>query len=312
MDNLWERSIPFYNIDVKEATEIFKKYDRQFEVVNLLSINVGCRNSNYKVTTNKGNFLLRICPINDLSYKKEQSICELFYEGLRIPKLFFICENSIIQRTCLIYEYIDGTSMQEIIIQNGKIQDDILAQVAESAAYIHNHDDVSHWKFQTLEDYPPFSTWYDLFLSEANVTERLGSDVVRRIKKLILDKEKDLKEIERYISFIHSDFRPSNMLVDKNDKIWIVDWEFAGFGHTLADIGQFFRYSNCFEVSQIKKFEAVYNSFFKRNLPDDWYNLSKLRDLINPLQMIGGKQELSEKYADLKKLVLDTLFMFDY
>lgn len=32
-------------------------------------------------------------------------------------------------------------------------------------------------------------------------------------------------EIDDFRGFIHSDFRPANMLVDKNDDIYTVDWE---------------------------------------------------------------------------------------
>ena len=67
MDNLWERSIPFYNIRSKEASDILIEYDKHIEILDLIPIKVGCRNSNYKANTNKGFFLLRICQLNDLS-----------------------------------------------------------------------------------------------------------------------------------------------------------------------------------------------------------------------------------------------------
>lgn len=310
MDNLWERSIPFYNIGIKDVKNIFIEYDKHFEVSDLISIKVGCRNSNYKICTNKGPFLLRICPIGEISYKKEKRVSEMFYEHLKIPKLLFVSENNITQRICLIYEYIDGSSMQEKLRKRSKFEDDFIAQVAESAACLHNFDAINNGEFDN--DYPVFSTWYDLFLEKEIVTERIGNQIKERVKKLILDKKDDLKRIDNYISFIHSDFRPANMIIDKKNSIWIVDWEFSGFGHSLADIGQFFRYSNCFEPAQINKFELIYNSFSKRMLPSDWYELSKLRDLVNPLQMLGAEENLPRKYTDLKNLILDTLGFFGY
>ena len=47
-------------------------------------------------------------------------------------------------------------------------------------------------------------------------------------------------------------------------------------------------------------------------MPSDWYQLSKLRDLVNPLQMLGAKENLPQKYADLKNIVLNTLAFFGY
>lgn len=310
MDNLWERSIPFYNIGIKEITDIFKLYDKHFEIFDFATINVGCRNSNYKVNTNKGFFLLRICPLNDVSYKKEKIISEVFSGRIKVPKLLFVSDNNITERVCLIYEYVNGSSMQDMLIQRGKFEDDIIKQVAKSAAFIHNSNVVNSGEFDN--DYAPFSMWYDLFLEKDIVTERIGIDIKERVKKLIGDKQSDLNIIDKYISFIHSDFRPANMIIDKNNNVWIVDWEFSGFGHSLADVGQFFRYSNCFEQSQISKFEAAYNSLAKRTLPANWYELSKLRDLVNPLQMLGAKENLPQKYTDLKNLILDTLVFFGY
>lgn len=125
-----------------------------------------------------------------------------------------------------------------MLTQRGRFEDSIIRQVAESVAYIHNFDVVNNGEFDN--DYPLFLTWYDLFLEKDNVTEHIGKNIKERVKKLISDQQNNLKVIDKYICFIHSDFRPANMIVDKNNKIWIVDLEFSGFGHSLADIGQFF------------------------------------------------------------------------
>ncbi|MBD7911588.1 phosphotransferase [Clostridium cibarium] len=310
MDNVWERSIPFYNLSIKEITAIFTEYDKNFEILNYTPIYVGCRNSNYKIHTNKGYFLLRVCPLKDISYKKERFISELFYGYINVPKLLFVSENNITQRICLIYEYVNGNSMQEMLIQKGKLEDRIIVEVAESASYIHNCNILNKDEFH--DDYPPFLTWYDLFLEKEIVTERIGKEIKERVKTLIADKKRDLYEIDKYISFIHSDFHPANMIIDKNNRIWIVDWEFSGFGHSLGDIGQFFRYENSFNQRQIEMFEKAYNSSSNRVLPSNWYGLSKLRDLVNPLQMLGAKENLPQKYIDLKNIVLNILVFFGY
>ncbi len=310
MDNLWERSIPFFELGLKEAETVFTKYDKHIKILNYIPINTGCRNSNYKVSTNYGYFFLRICPPNDISYKKEIIISETFYGHVKIPKLLYVSEDNATKRTCLIYEYIPGASMQKMQIHNGKLEDDIITQVAKSAAYIHNSDILFDTKMN--EDYPPFLTWYDSFLDKEMVMERLGQDIQKRVKTMLASKKGDLYKIDTYMSFIHSDFRPANMLIDNNHSVWIVDWEFSGFGHRLADIGQFFRYTDYFYPKQTKLFEDVYNHYSNIKLPMNWYELSKLRDLVNPLQMLGANENLPKKYMDLKSLVIDTCNFFGY
>ena len=48
MDNLWERSIPFFELGLKEAETVFTEYDKYIRILNYIPINIGCRNSNYK------------------------------------------------------------------------------------------------------------------------------------------------------------------------------------------------------------------------------------------------------------------------
>lgn len=308
MDTVWERSVPFCSISTDEITDIFKEYDKHIEIADYTPINIGCINSNYKVLTDKGCYFLRVCPLNDFSYKKERTISEAFRGRLNVPRLLFVSENNSTQRTCLLYEYIQGDSMQEVM-QRGYLEDNMIVQAAESASRIHNST-IVNWEFD--EEYPPFETWYDLFLDNEMAAERIGQETKERVQKLIADKKSDLYEIERYTSFIHSDFRPANMLIDENNRVWIVDWEFSGFGHSLTDIGQFFRYDSCFQPKQIRLFEEAYNRSSHRQLPPDWYKLSKLLDLVNPLQMLGAKENLPQKYADLKNLIVNTLDFFGY
>lgn len=311
MDNLWERSIPFYNIGSKDSSDIFKQFDKRIELLDIVPINIGCRNSNYKISTNKGLYILRVCPINDTSYKKEKILNELFYGGrIKLPKLLYVSEYNNTQRVCLIYEYVSGNSLQDVILQEGRVNDFIIQQVAEIAAHIHNCEVLDSSVFQN--DYPPFITWFESFLEKDIVTERIGSDMKERIHRLITDKQKQLYEIDKHICLIHSDFRPANMLMDTYNNVWIVDWEYSGYGHKLADIGQFFRYSYLFEEKQIKRFEGIYNRYANIKLPVEWYKLSKLRDLANPLQMLGATEDCPQKYADLKNIVLSTLAFFNY
>ncbi len=87
------------------------------------------------------------------------------------------------------------------------------------------------------------------------------SDRVFYVYEYISARRELMPEINRYQAFIHSDFKPANMLVTNDDKVYIVDWEYACTGHLIADIGQFFRYRQHFSVSDFELFESVYNEY---------------------------------------------------
>lgn len=73
--------------------------------------------------------------------------------------------------------------MQQIQGNKGAFSDEIITQVAEISSFIHNCDIKLDQEMDT--DYPPFSTWYDLFLEKEIVTERIGRVLQNRVKKMI-------------------------------------------------------------------------------------------------------------------------------
>lgn len=125
--------------------------------------------------------------------------------------------------------------------------------------------------------------------------------------RLVSTKQNFISEIESYDSFIHCDFRPANMLVDDNNQVYFVDWESASTGHSLADIGQFFRYRSFFDNNNIDYFEKVYNNFANRKLPNNWFELSLFRDLINPLQILSTSKDTPIRDADSLNIIKGTL-----
>jgi thiamine kinase-like enzyme len=181
--------------------------------------------------------------------------------------------------------------------------------VAKELAKIHNLGlNNTHGLLEL--DVPPFEMWYDYFLENNNVKERLGSDIIQRVRSLIKDNKQSLTQIDKYHSLIHSDFRPANMIIDSNNIVYIVDWEYSCKGHILADIGQFFRYSEMFSSEDIANFEVHYNKIADVKLPKDFYNLCKIRDLVNPLQLLSSDLDKPVMYKDLANVIIGTLDYF--
>lgn len=306
---MWERSIPIYRITLKEINDIFSQFDRNCVVSNYREVKIGCRNSNYIVITNYGSFFLRICPPGDTGYINEKAVFNTFYGIINIPQLYFISE--IGGRVCLIYEYINSVSIQSMYSYDKRLDNTIVRRVGKISAILHSYS-VSDIAGLVKQNFPPYLTWYDLFLENSNAVGRLGNETVSRVRNLIKDKQTELHEIDKRIAFIHSDFRPANMLICDNNEIYITDWEYANIGHTLGDVGQFFRYRKCFDSDHLSVFEEEYNKHAVIYLPQEWYSLSILRDLVNPLQMIGSEGDRPHLYEDLKNIINDTLEYFRY
>lgn len=307
LDLDWERSIPIIDIKFDDLNSIFTEYDKALTVTDFSAIQLGCRNSNFVVNTNKGKFLLRIVNIGDLN--NENVAYELVKDKIKVPNLLFHTTNH--KAKIFIYQYISGVSLQKIIIDSNQCDNSLLEQVARAAAIIHNTPKEKTIRLEEI-DLPPFDMWYQYFLDNSMVKSQLNIELGERIQRLVFDKQKLISEIDEYQSFIHCDFRPANMLVDENKQVFFVDWEAACTGHSLADIGQFLRYRSFFKDTNIRLFEQVYNSFANRKLPENWFELSLFRDLVNPLQLLSSNQEAPLRNTDLVNIIKGTLAYWGY
>ena len=73
-----------------------------------------------------------------------------------------------------------------------------------------------------------------LNLDNKNCSERLGDKIVFEIKEMLKKRYKDIIEINKYNSLIHGDFKLSNLMIDKYNKVYITDFEFCNYGSTVC------------------------------------------------------------------------------
>lgn len=307
LDLDWERSIPIINIQLDEIKDIFFEFDQTISVLDYNAIHLGCRNSNFVVDTNRDRYLLRLASMDELN--NELVAYDLMKDKINIPSLLFHTTKE--KRNIFIYQYISGVSLQQHIVENNRVEYDFIEQVAKASAIIHN---TPKEIVTGLAEYevPPFELWYQYFLENSRIRARLGEVICQRVQRLVIDKQKFISEINAYQSFIHCDFRPANMMVDENRQVYFVDWESASIGHSLADIGQFFRYRFFFNHTHIRLFEDTYNVFARKKLPNHWFELSLFRDLVNPLQMLSSNHEAPLRNEDLLKIIEGSLSFWGY
>ena len=309
MEKNWERTLPFYYVDKGTVCRLFEGILEEEEILSITLVDEGCRTSNYIVTDScNKKYVLKIFYVSEQEYRKEYNILNMLKDFIPVQKIYKFDKSAYIEdKYYAIYEFLEGKTLSQTLNSGGIISEEIIREAANMLAYIHKT------RFEGIgfineslyvgHKLKPLNQWYDEFMTDL-VKIRLGEGIVQKINLIIQDNIDELLNMDRNPRLVHGDFQGTNILIDKNKISGIIDWEFAMAGHPLSDIGQFFRYEEYFDKKSISIFEEEYRKKSDYILPDNWYKLSRIRDLANLIQLMGFKEEMPNKYAEIKNIII--------
>lgn len=319
MEYNWERTFPFLEVDGTIVNKLFKGILNESNIINIIPINQGCRTTNYIVETesNKKKYLLKIFYSMEQNYMREIKLLTMLKEDKILPvsKIYKISKDELIKnRQYAIYEYMDGKTIEMAINHGYKLDEGLVRSVARSLSKIHSYkfDKVGFFdcNLQVQDKLPPLVSWYENLMGNM-AKKRLGESIVNKINLIVKKNINILDELDENIRLVHGDFQVTNILIKNGNLSGILDWEFTMAGHPIGDIGQFFRYEEYFNENLIDAFEDEYNKNSDYKLSGNWYKISKLRDLINLIQLIDTKDDMPKKHEHIKRLVISTIMDFD-
>jgi aminoglycoside phosphotransferase (APT) family kinase protein len=105
----------------------------------------------------------------------------------------------------------------------------------------------------------------------------------------------------------HHDLGGRNILVQHADaERWriggVIDWESAGTGTPLVDIGSLFRIAPSYDEAFVTEFERGYREA-DGELPEDWYRLARLVDALGMIDTLDEEREMPGVFADCRMLL---------
>lgn len=319
MEYDWERTFPFLEIDNTKIIKLFEGIIESQDIINIIPISEGCRTTNYVIETReyRKKYILKIFFSKEQNYKREIKLLSKLKENknILVPKLYKMSSDEVIQgREYIIYEYMEGKTLGQALGEGYILKESFVRDVARCLGQIHNYKyDVAGFLDENLKvkkELPPLFSWYKDFMRDM-AQKRLGQDIIDKINRVIKQNERILIKLDEDIRLVHGDFQGTNILIKDNNLAGVLDWEFVMAGHPLADIGQFFRYEEHFNNKLIDAFEEEYNKNSTYILINDWYKISKLRDLANLIQLIDTKENMPNKYANIKAIIVNILNQFD-
>ncbi|WP_297427816.1 aminoglycoside phosphotransferase family protein [Clostridium sp.] len=315
MEYGWERTFPFLEIDNTIASELFGEILEDKYITNISRINEGCRTTNYLIETNGTDkkYILKIFFSSEQNYRREIKLLNQLKENhiKNIPTIYKVStHNSIENKEYAIYEYVEGKSIGKAISDGYVFDESLIIDIAKFLAQLHSYKfkkaGFLNENLEIKEKLPPLISWYEMFMGD-KAKQRLGKKIVNQINEIVNQNKRVFEELDNDIRLVHGDFQGTNILIRNNKLCGVIDWEFVMAGHPLADIGQFFRYEEYFNKDLIQIFKEEYNKNSSYKLGDNWYKISKLRDLANLIQLINGYEDMPNKYSNIKKILINNI-----
>ena len=214
--------------------------------IEIKTIDGGLTNQNFLVQENSNKFVVRLgddIPEHLVSRSNELIASKAASEANIGPKVIYS------DKGILVLEYIESTTLTAKDVRD-KI--DLIIPVLKK---IHLEipknifgQSLIFWVFHVIRNYEKF-----LKDNKSSYTNLLP-DLLSQSTKL----EKNSSPYE--IVFGHNDLLPGNFL-DDGSRLWIIDWEYAGFNTPLFDLGGLA--SNC-DFSQKEEIHLLENYFDKK------------------------------------------------
>ena len=223
------------NTDLKNISiQICEKYNLGQFISNEL-ITIGYEDYNYYLTTSKGKYCVKI-------FSKERTIDDIknYLERIRAisnslvssPKPLLVNNDITLSLDynnnhydICVFEYINGKNYFEI---KEKPSSDVIKELAKQASIIHSID---------IKPKFIYDSWAIINFKEEYTKKRdyLPEKYKEEFDKLLIDFNNiDFDKLPK--AFVHGDIISTNVMIDNNSKIWIIDFAVSNYLPRIIDL----------------------------------------------------------------------------
>lgn len=184
----------------------------------------GITNVNYLAKDSKSRYVVRIgedIPVHQVMRFNELAASQAGYAAGISPRVIYHSEG------ILVLDYIESQTLNAEMVRDQSMLERILPLIKSCHREMPKHlrgAMLMFWVFHVIHDYA------------ATLVEG-GSQYVTLLPELLSIAE-DLEEVSNptEIVFGHNDLLPANFL-DDGRRLWLIDWDYAGFNSPLFDLG---------------------------------------------------------------------------
>lgn len=184
----------------------------------------GITNINFTVNDQGENYVVRIGDdilVHQVMRFNELAASRAAHAAGISPEVVYAEPGAVILR------FIDGKTLMPEDIQERKMLERIVPLIKRCHREVPKHlrgPVLAFWVFHVIRDY-------------AHTLQEGNSRTLARVPEL-LDKAEQLENIVGAVDLVfgHNDLLAANF-IDDGDKVWLIDWDYAGFNSPLFDLG---------------------------------------------------------------------------
>lgn len=272
------RSIPIWNENIKIQT-----------------IDGGLTNQNFLIEDNNKKYVVRLgddIPEHLVSRSNELIVSKAASNAGISPKVIYHSEG------ILVLDYIECTTLSaEGVKKNIKSIIPLIKKIHHEIPKNLYGQSVIFWVFHVIRNYVKF-----LYDNKSSYSKIL-SDLISKSELL----EKNSTPYE--IVFCHNDLLPANFL-DDGSRLWVIDWEYAGYNTPLFDLGGLSSNNNFSLEEEIYLLE----NYFEKKINDKLmlqYNSLKSASLLRETMWSMVSEITSKIDADYASYTQENLTKFN-
>lgn len=281
----------------KLSEEISKVYDLG-QIIGYKHIAVGYEDFNMIIETEKGKYFVKILNKSRPTEEKERLVKILdksIENGVTVPKIYKVDDQAISKIEVddksvdvILMDYIDGTNM---LFLDRDFTEDEIRQVAREVAKINEID-------YGVEPY--YDEWtITNFENEYNKKiDALDEENKALVKSVYEEWPKvDFSRLKK--TYIHGDIIKSNLILDKNNKIWVIDFSVLNYLPRVIEIAVAM-FGICLTNDRektISNINALLSEYSKYNKLDE-YEIEVLPIIFNLISAMNVLQTAYIKNTD--------------
>ncbi|WP_108820399.1 phosphotransferase [Pseudovibrio sp. Alg231-02] len=205
------------------------------------------------------------------------------------------------QKGALVQDYVDAEPLSEADIQDPQRLRSIagvLTKVHREATQLIRGPVLAFWVFHILRDY-------------AETLRLMDSDHLPSLNALMAKAEKLERAVGKVqLVLCHNDLLPANIL-NENERLWLVDWEYAGLNSPLFDLGGLATNASLSEGLQ----QILLETYFDAPISDAlWaqYSAMKCASLLRESMWSMVSEQTSKIQFDYASYTRENLLRFEH